>query len=67
MMEFLYFPDDKTEYIPALIALAICILVAYIAFRIIKAYSRSQEEKMKKFENEVMRKLEEEQSDEHGR
>jgi flagellar biosynthesis/type III secretory pathway M-ring protein FliF/YscJ len=63
MMEFLYFPEDKTEYIPAFIALAICIILAYVAFKLIKAYSKSQEKKMKNFEEDVMKKLEEEQPD----
>ena len=64
MMEFLYFPEDKTEYIPALIVLAICMLIAYITFRLIKRYSRKQEEKMKDFEAEVLRRLEQEKYDE---
>ncbi|WP_020007806.1 hypothetical protein [Salinicoccus albus] len=63
MMEFLYFPEDKSEYIPALIVLAICILIAYITFRLIKRYSRKQEEKMKDFEAEVLRRLEQEKYD----
>lgn len=67
MMEFLYFPEDKTEYIPAFLALAICILLAYIAFRIVRNYSRKQEEKMKAFEQQVLKKLDEEENDESGR
>mgnify|MGYP001108673529 CR=1 FL=1 len=63
MMEFLYFPDDPTEYIPAAISMIICILVAYFVFRYIKKYSRNQEQKMKHFEEEVMRKLEQEEND----
>lgn len=63
MMEFLYFPDDKTEYIPAFIALAVCIVVAYLVFRWIRSYSKSQEQKMKNFEEEVMKKFEEDHSD----
>ena len=66
-MEFLYFPEDKSEYIPALITLAICILLAYITFRLVKRYSRKQEEKMKEFEEEVLRKLEQEEYDESRR
>lgn len=63
MMEFLYFPDDPVEYIPAAIAMIICFLVAYFVFRYIKNYSRNQEQKMKHFEEEVMRKLEQEEND----
>lgn len=67
MMEFLYFPDDPTEYIPAVIAMIICFLVAYLVFRYIKNYSRNQEQKMKHFEEEVMRKLEQEENNGTGR
>ncbi|WP_428416847.1 hypothetical protein [Phocicoccus schoeneichii] len=63
MMEFLYFPDDKTEYIPGLISIVICIIVAYIAFRLIKKYSKKQEEKAKTFEQEVYRKMKEHEED----
>ena len=62
-MEFLYFPDDKTEYIPGLISIVICIIVAYIAFRLIKKYSKKQEEKAKTFEQEVYRKKKEHEED----
>ncbi len=62
-MEFLYFPDDKTEYIPGLISIVICIIVAYIAFRLIKKYSKKQEEKAKTFEQEVYRKMKEHEED----
>lgn len=67
MMEFLYFPDDPTEYIPAAIAMIICILVAYFVFRIIKNYSKNQEQKMKHFEEEVMKRLEQEENNESRR
>ncbi len=62
-MEFLYFPDDKTEYIPGLISIVICIIVAYIAFLLIKKYSKKQEEKAKAFEQEVYRKMKQHEED----
>lgn len=67
MMEFLYFPEDKTEYIPAFLMLALCILLAYIVFRLVKRYSRKQEEKMKAFEEQVLKQLDEEKHDESRR
>lgn len=67
MMEFLYFPEDKSEYIPAFLTLAICILIAYIVFRLIKKYSARQEEKMKAFEQQVLKRLDEEEHDESRR
>lgn len=67
MMPFLYFPEDKTEYIPAFIMLALCILLAYIAYRFVKRHSERQEEKMKRFEQQVMERIEQEQHHESGR
>lgn len=64
-MPFLYFPEDKSEYIPAFITLAICMLLAYLAYRLIKRYSEKQEQKMKEFEEQVMKRMEQE-SDEPG-
>ena len=67
MMPFLYFPEDKTEYIPAFLTLAICILLAYIVFRLVRKYSRKQEEKMKAFEQQVLKQLDEKDHDESRR
>ena len=63
MMPFLYFPEDKTEYIPALIMLLLFILLASVVYRIIKKYSRNEEEKMKDFEEKVLERLEYEHDD----
>lgn len=60
MMPFLYFPEDKTEYIPALIMLLLFILLAFIVYKLIKKYSRNEEEKMKEFEEKVLERLEHE-------
>ncbi|MCG1010082.1 hypothetical protein J4760_08615 [Salinicoccus sp. ID82-1] len=63
MMEFLYFPEDKTEYIPALLVLGLTILLAYVVYRIFKRHSERQEEKMKDFEQQVMERIEREDRD----
>lgn len=65
MMPFLYFPEDKTEYIPAIIMLLIFVLLAYIVYRIVKKYSRNEEEKMKEFEEKVLERLEQEEDNHH--
>jgi phosphotransferase system glucose/maltose/N-acetylglucosamine-specific IIC component len=46
MMEFLYFPEDKTEYIPAVISLVIFMIGAFIAFYLIKKASLKEEKKV---------------------
>lgn len=67
MMPFLYFPEDKTEYIPALIMLLLFILLAFIVYKLIKKYSRNEEEKMKDFEEKVLERLEHEHKDDSTR
>lgn len=60
MMEFLYFPENKWEYVPAVISLIFFMTLAYISFKFFIKNSKKQEEKFKVFEAEVMKKLEEE-------
>ncbi|WP_338471944.1 hypothetical protein R4Z10_04030 [Niallia sp. XMNu-256] len=43
---FLYFPEDKTEYIPALITIIIFSVFAYFAFRIFGKISKKEEQKI---------------------
>lgn len=51
MMEFLYFPEDKAEYIPAIIALIIftigAVFVMYLFYRKSKQEEKYYEEKYK--------------------
>lgn len=61
MMEFLYFPENKLEYIPAFTTLIIFMFMAYITFRLFKRHSIKEEAKMKAFEQEVMEHLEKEE------
>ncbi|CDZ99158.1 hypothetical protein BN1048_00281 [Jeotgalicoccus saudimassiliensis] len=63
MMPFLYFPEDKTEYIPAIIMLLLFILLALIVYKLIRKYSRNEEEKMRDFEEKVLERLEHEHQD----
>ncbi|MCA1061601.1 hypothetical protein LCL96_22140 [Rossellomorea aquimaris] len=50
---FLYFPEDKTEYIPAAITMAIFVIAALLTFRIIQKASKREELKTKKMEEEA--------------
>lgn len=61
MMEFLYFPDNKLEYIPAVATLLLFMILAYVVFTLLRNKSRKDEEKMKSFEQEVMNHLEQEE------
>lgn len=46
MMEFLYFPEDKTEYIPAVITLFIFMLGAVITIYLFYKHSKKEEQRV---------------------
>ncbi|MCR2823148.1 hypothetical protein [Lederbergia panacisoli] len=54
-MPFLYFPEDKSEYIPAGITMSLFILAAILTFRLIKKISKKQEAKTKELEEQLNR------------
>jgi phosphotransferase system glucose/maltose/N-acetylglucosamine-specific IIC component len=43
---FLYFPEDKTEYIPAAITMVVFIIGAILAFRFIVKLSKKEQGKV---------------------
>lgn len=53
---FLYFPEDKTEYIPAVISMVIFLIAAILTMRWIMKISKKQEDKWKQFEEERVHK-----------
>jgi NADH:ubiquinone oxidoreductase subunit 3 (subunit A) len=50
---FLYFPEDKSEYIPAFIKLAIFILLTVLAMRLVIKISKREEKKAKELEKQL--------------
>lgn len=48
LMPFLYFPEDKTEYIPAVISLVLFMVLACIAMYLFYKKSKKDEEKFNK-------------------
>ncbi|AIE61177.1 hypothetical protein [Bacillus methanolicus] len=58
---FLYFPEDKSEYIPAAISFMIFFIACIITFRIIVIHSRKEAEKSKELEKRIL-----EQNDQNG-
>jgi flagellar biosynthesis/type III secretory pathway M-ring protein FliF/YscJ len=50
---FLYFPEDKSEYIPAAIWMAIFFILTILTFRLIKKVSKKEELKTKAIEEEI--------------
>ncbi|MFP3919639.1 hypothetical protein U5N28_17700 [Lysinibacillus telephonicus] len=52
---FLYFPEDKTAYIPAAFEFLILIILCVLAFMWIKRLSKKQEMKTKSLEERILR------------
>ncbi|MBU6080369.1 MULTISPECIES: hypothetical protein [Allobacillus] len=59
LMPFLYFPDDKTEYLPALLTMIGFFIVAVLAFILIKKISKKQEDKFNERYGPVIQEKEE--------
>lgn len=58
-MEFLYFPEDKTEYIPAIIVLVIFVIGAGIAMYYFIKHSKKEADKTDEHYRENIDKKEE--------
>ncbi|MBO0958901.1 hypothetical protein J1P26_04085 [Neobacillus sp. MM2021_6] len=50
---FLYFPEDKSEYIPAVISLTIFMIAAFFTMRFIMRISKREAEKTKALEEQI--------------
>lgn len=50
---FLYFPEDKSEYIPAAISFLIFFILCVLTFRLIVRISNREAEKAKKLEEQI--------------
>ena len=53
-MPFLYFPEDKSEYIPAAISFVIFMILLYFTFRWIRKNSKKQEAETKELEERIL-------------
>ena len=53
MFTFLYFPEDKSEYIPAVISLVIVSIFAYLAMRFVMKVSKREEKKAEELEEQL--------------
>ncbi len=58
LMPFLYFPEDKSEYIPAIITLVIFVIAAAVALYLFHKHSKKQEKKFDlEFKNQLEKQL----------
>jgi flagellar biosynthesis/type III secretory pathway M-ring protein FliF/YscJ len=60
---FLYFPEDKSEYIPAAISFAIFLFLAILVMRLIIKTSKKELEKAKEVEERMKKWNEQNPSD----
>lgn len=54
---FLYFPEDKSEYIPAAISFAIFLIAAFLTFRWIVRISKREAQKTKELEEQINKQM----------
>ncbi|WP_047983666.1 type II secretion system protein [Ornithinibacillus californiensis] len=58
MMPFLYFPEDKSEYIPAIITLVVFIIAAAVALYFFYKHSQKQEKQFNmEYKNQIETQL----------
>ncbi|AOV07007.1 hypothetical protein [Sporosarcina ureilytica] len=55
LMPFLYFPEDKSEYIPAAISFTAFMILCILAFMWIRRNSQKQEAETKELEERILR------------
>ena len=65
LMPFLYFPEDKAEYIPAAISFFIFMVLMLLTFRWILRKSKRQEEETKELEQRILKERQLNQNKEH--
>lgn len=66
LMPFLYFPDDKTEYIPAAFSFLFFMILMYFAIRWILNNSKKQALETKELEERILRERREAQEKQHS-
>ncbi len=54
-MGFLYFPEDKSEYLPVAIEMLVLLILCILAFMLVRRISKKQELKTKEIEERILR------------
>lgn len=65
LMPFLYFPEDKSEYIPAAISFFIFMILLVLTFMWIRRNSKKQELETKELEERILRERREAKEKQH--
>jgi len=58
--EFLYFPEDKSAYLPAIVEMIFLILLCFAVLYAVKRFSKRQEMKTKELEERILMEREKE-------
>lgn len=64
-MPFLYFPEDKTEYISAGISMVFFAILLVLTFMWIRRHSKKQELETKELEERILRERREQKEKQH--
>ncbi|ARJ38206.1 hypothetical protein CSV71_13305 [Sporosarcina sp. P21c] len=65
LMPFLYFPEDKSEYIPAAISFVIFMTLMLFVFRWVIKKSKRQEEETRELEQRILKERQQLKNQEH--
>ena len=65
LMPFLYFPEDKSEYIPAAISFVVFMTLMLFVFRWVIRNSKRQEEETKELEQRILKERQQKKNQEH--
>ncbi len=65
LMPFLYFPEDKAEYIPAAISFVVFMTLMLFVFRWVIRNSKRQEEETKELEQRILKERQQKKNQEH--
>lgn len=65
LMPFLYFPEDKSEYIPAVISFVFFMILLILTFSWIRRNSKKQEAETKELEERILRERREARENQH--
>jgi len=65
LMPFLYFPEDKSEYIPAAFSFAFFMLLLVLTFMWIQRNSKKQQEETKELEERILKERQDAKKNEH--
>ena len=54
LMPFLYFPEDKIEYVPAAMSFLFFMILLVLTFNWIRRHSKKQEEETRELEEKIL-------------